>query len=182
MYKEVENFLSEKNIKFINDVILNYKFPFYHQTSSCFDNNNQPDNRCFLSHVILRRIEQRKENELRYDSIYYPEVLDILNSFFKKIKIKPKKYLRIAINYSYNNGYKKSGVHLDHPEIEHKQVIIYLNDCLDKSAGTVILDKNKKVIKKVFIKKYKAILFGNDLHYQYFPKKGHRLILVCTFI
>jgi len=180
MYKEVENFLSENNIKFIDDTILNSKLPFYHHPFSCLDKDNKPDTKCFLSHVILKRIEHRQEGEL-YNSSYYPEVLSILNSFFKKIKIKPKEYLRIAINYTYNNGHKKSGTHTDHPKIKHKQVLIYLNDCLDKNAKTVILDKNKKIIKEVSIKKHKAVLFGNNLHYHYFPKKGCRVILVCTF-
>lgn len=181
MYKEVEDFLSEENINFIENVILDSKLPFYHHPFSCFDKNNKPDNRFFLSHIILKRIENRQEGE-SYNSSYYPEVLSILNSFFKKIKIKPKKYLRISINYTYNNGHKKSDTHLDHPNIKHKQVLIYLNDCLDKGASTVILDKNKKIIKKVSIKKYKGVLFGNNLHYHYFPKKGCRLVLVCTFI
>jgi hypothetical protein len=174
-YKQHKNFLSKNDKKFIENIILDKMFPFYHYPHSCIN-----DNKSFLIHIILRRPEDRKQGE-NYNSDFAPAILNILNSFFKKAKIKPKELLRIAVNYTYPNGQEKCDLHTDHNDIPYKQVIIYLNDCLDKESKTVILDKNK-VVKSISPEKYKGIAFGNNPHYHYYPKVGFRIVLICTYI
>ena len=79
-----------------------------------------------------------------------------------------------------NNGYEKSGTHIDH-EYPHKQIIIYLNDA-DKKSKTCIVDEKDKVIKSISPEKYKGICFDAQRHFNYNPTTKHRLILVATFI
>ena len=74
-----------------------------------------------------------------------------------KIKLKIKKLFRVSINLSFNIGVKKSIVHQDH-DFDHKQLIIYLNDC-DKNSKTVILNKKNKIIKEITPEKYKGVVF-----------------------
>ena len=173
-YKEYKNFLSKTDKEFIENIILNQMFPFYHSPDSLIG-----DNKSLLSHVVLRRPEDRKQGE-KYNSDFAQPILNILYSFFKKAKIKPKEILRIAVNYTYANGQERCDKHIDHVDIPHKQVIIYLNDCLDKESKTIILDKDK-IAKSIIPEKYKGIVFGNNYHYHYYPKVGFRVVLVCTY-
>ena len=63
-------------------------------------------------------------------------MVDILNCFLISIKEKAYFFTRISLNLTFNNGFDKSEIHKDH-DYDHKQIIIYLNDC-DKKAKTVI--------------------------------------------
>ncbi len=47
---------------------------------------------------------------------------------------------------TFNFGVKKSIVHEDH-NFDHKQLIIYLNDC-DQNSKTILLNNKNKVIKE----------------------------------
>jgi hypothetical protein len=96
-----DSFLTEENKNFINNIVLGDNFPYYISNHSIKD-----DNKYFLYHVILRRKEDRKENEV-FNSSFYPEFLSIIDSFVKKHKIKVKEVLRMSVNYSFNNTYKK---------------------------------------------------------------------------
>lgn len=172
--KEIKNFLGQDDKDFIEKVILNYNFPFYHQPSSVLGDNNTG-----LNHIILRRPEERQEGE-NYNSDFYPEITRMIRRALKKAKINLSEFLRIGINYTYNNGQEKCPAHLDHDKIKHKQIIIYLNDCLDKKSKTVLLS-GKKIFKSITPEKYKAAIFDDCYHYHYYPTKGFRLVIVCTF-
>jgi len=73
----------------------------------------------------------------------------------------------------------------------HKQLLIYLNDPIDKESHTVILDEdaplgipddgNQKQLKRVIPEKYKGVCFENLPHYQVYPKFGERIVSVFTF-
>jgi hypothetical protein len=173
-FKEHKKFLTKKNKEFIEKTILNNNFSYYLNNSSV-----EGDNCEYMSHVVLKRPEDKKEKDLEYNSFYYPQIIDIINSFFKKTKIEYKELLRIAVNLTYNNGHKKCEQHYDH-KYDHKQLIIYLNNPLDKESKTVII-KNDKVYKEIYPEQYKGICFGKEKHYMHYPKFGNRVILVCTF-
>ena len=173
-YKESNDFLTDENKKFINEILLSNSFPFYRN----FTLTSPEDKNIFLCHVLLVRPEERIYKD-HINSLYFSETLKIILSFFNKFKIKHKEILRMSINYTYNNGVDKCPVHQDH-EYPHKQIIIYLNDA-DSSSKTVILDKNDKILKEIIPQKNKGICFDNKPHYHFYPKKGERIILIATF-
>ena len=113
--------------------------------------------------------------------IYYDYFVDILSDFCSKHDIKFDEILRIAINISYYNGVTdKSPVHTDH-EFDHNQLLVYLNDPLDKESKTVLLDNNNDVYKEFYPEKYKGVMFSKMPHYVIYPRVGERYILVFTF-
>ena len=176
MIFEIKNFLSKKNIDFIeNKILFSQHFPFYlkYQTISTDKVKN-------FQHVVLAREEMREENYI-FNHPYAENFVSILKDFSNSSNITINKILRIAINITYNCGIEKSGPHKDH-EFEHKQLIIYLNDCLDKNANTVIVRKNNSLL-KIKPEKYKGLYFDENLdHYIEIPKVGERIIMVFTFL
>jgi hypothetical protein len=173
-FKESNNFLTKENINFIENTILSTSFPYYKTTESVIGDNNG-----FLFHCLLDRPENRPHKDHINSPEYFLETLDICKSFFKKFKIKYKEILRMSINYTFNNGFEKCQIHVDH-KYPHKQILIYLNKA-DIISKTIILNKNNSVLKEVIPKKYKGICFDNRPHYHFYPKQGERIVLVATF-
>ena len=172
---EDKNFLTDQQKEIINKTILGENFPFYWNSNAIGD-----DNLSFFTHIILKRKEERIDNETGVNTNFYNFFLDVFNTFCNKHNIKYNELLRIAVNLSFNNGSKKSKVHKDH-FFEHKQLLIYLNDVKDKNSHTCILNEDKKLWKSITPEKYKAVCFGHRDHYAIMPKKGRRLIAVYTF-
>lgn len=169
-----KNFLTKQNKSFIENVILSENFPFHLNKYSV--NKNFNDN--VFTHVILHRPEDRNNND--FNSPYYKECLDIFKNFIHSINITNGKLLRMCVNLTFNNGYNQCHSHIDH-NFDHKVALIYLNDPLDKESKTVILDDNEKIINESYPEKYTGICFGNNKHYQLYPKQGIRVVLVVTF-
>ena len=177
-YKENKNFLSKKNIEFIKNTVLAYNFPFYLGNAD-FDHKKIIP---VMGHNVLIRLEEIHLSKC-INSPHYDETVDILNSFCKSINEKPSFYTRIAYNVTFNNGLEKSHTHIDHESFNHKQIIIYLNDCDEKSSTCIVDKKDKnKIIKTIEPEKNKGICFGSFPHYMIFPKSGLRIILVATYI
>ena len=133
-YVESENFLSNKDKKFIDNVILSNNFPYKYRTQCVPGDGN--------SFMVHNALERPKKGE-RIQSNYFEQLGQILISFCRKNNIKLNEILRTAVNLTFNNGSKQSPDHVDH-DYPHKQLIVYFNDCKDKNSYTVILDKNKK--------------------------------------
>ena len=120
---------------------------------------------------FINDIVDRKGNKSK-DYSYFKSVLV---SILKKHNIKLSKVHRIAINYTFNNGYvKEVPLHLDH-DFPHKQIIFYLNT----STGNTEIPFYNKIITP---KENTAILFDNKEHKHYFPEKGIRAVCVFTFV
>ena len=175
-YIEDDNFLTKKQKSEVSSLLESSKFPFYLQ-KECTTYDKLP----YLSHIILKRPEDRKDNET-WNSNYSDIFVNLVKSFTDKHNIKVKELYRMAINLTCNVGVKKGDIHLDH-HYPHKQLIIYLSDIDDEKIGTVILDDNEKtVLKKVKYKKFKGVCFDNKPHHMIFPKNDMRIVCVCTFI
>ena len=175
--KQSKDFLSKDNISFIENVLLKRNFPYY--LSYSFEQGLILKNQ-YLSHIVLRRIEEGGvENAINSPDVY-EQTLDILNNFCNSINEKYEFFTRISYNLTFNNGEEKSHIHKDH-DYPHKQIIIYLNDA-DSNSKTCILDNKEKVIKEIKPKKYTGVCFNDLKHYQIFPKSGFRLVLIATFI
>ena len=176
-FKEHGEFLSTESKDFIDKVLLGDNFPFYQipRTGTLGKEVNDE----LLNHLVLPRPEDRDITET-VTSNFFGQTKKILDEFLKAVDIEPAFYLRIAYNLTYNNGFEKSGPHIDH-NYDHKQAIIYMNDVKDKEAKTVILNKNK-IYKEVTPQQYKGVCFNNLKHYNYNPKAGKRVVLIGTFI
>jgi hypothetical protein len=167
-FKESNNFLTKENISFIKETILKDNFPYY-RAPDC----TVGDKTSFLYHCLLKRPEERQNKE-DINSNYYLSCLELVESFFKKTKIKHKEILRMSVNFTFNNGVEKCPTHQDH-KYPHKQLIIYLNDA-DPLSKTVMLDKKNKPWKEITPEKYKGICFDNLNHYHFYPKSFQRLV------
>ena len=172
-FVEDKNFLNLEQKEFIEKNVLSSFFPFYFQKKTISNS--------ILTHIIKVAPEIRKEGEV-FNSSFGNIFEDMLKTFCKKNNIEFKESLRIAVNFTYNNGVDFCPTHLDH-EFPHKQLLIYLNDPLDKKTKTVILDDDEKtILKEVYPEKYKGVCFENKPHYHYYPKIGERIVAVYTFI
>ena len=172
---EDKNFLKKESINFIETIILGNNFPFFLNKNTVAKDNNS-----FMSHVVLKRIEERKnKNKNKINSSYYSNFVKILNEFTEKNNINYKEIFRIAVNFSYKNNSKCSPIHVDH-EFPHKQLLVYLNTV--KDAFTVIYDESKnRILKKIIPMKYKGVCFDGLPHAGFFPEKGEKIVIVYTF-
>ena len=165
-----DNFLSDKSKQFIENHVLSRHFPLYMQEESV-----KGDETPFLNHVVLPRPELR---DVEHKHEYYDEFVKILNEFCNKNKIDYNEVLRICVNFTYHNGKRlESPVHVDH-EFEHEQLIVYLNQPMDRQSFTVVLDENES---KIAPRKYRGVSFGKIEHYHYYPKVGDRYVLIFTY-
>jgi len=168
---EDNNFLSNTHKQYIEKEILGEEFPYYY--TQAFD-----DGYPFLCHTILQRPEMRNHNN--FNSQKHSEFfIDIFKTFCNKNNIKYSSLFRVAVNLTFNLKHKKSTTHVDH-DFDHKQLIIYLNDC-DKKAKTILLKNNKKFA-EITPKKYKGACFDKCKHYMIYPKSNARIIVIYTFI
>lgn len=173
-----KNFLKKKHKDHINNIILGPNFPWYFKKTSVTSNKFQKIKKLnsYLMHMVVERIETREQGVFS-NSSETNFCIDILNLFCKKHNIKYKNIFRAAFNLTFNNGNQKSGVHIDH-NFYHKQLIVYLNECNEKSF--TIIKNNKKEI-KIKPEQFKGICFESKPHYHIFPKKEPRFVLVITF-
>ena len=175
-YRESKNFLSSESKTFINKVVLHYSFPYFHQ----YTDNSKRHKRLFLSHIILRRPEQRKPDE-GWNSDHHESFIQIVKEFTVQHKIEVKEFLRMCVNFTFNNTYPQSLPHTDH-KTDYNQLLLILNEPADTEAATVILSSDRnKIIKKIRPIQYRGICFDSHPHYQIMPRFGHRVAFVATF-
>lgn len=174
---EDNNFVSEELKKQIDNLVFDSNLPFYYNEKEIlYEKEKSP----YLTHTILKRHEERKKGET-FNSINYEIFLELLGEFCKKHNIKVNELLRISVNLTYNNGQPSSSIHLDH-DFPHNQLLVYLNNPLDKNSKTVIYDDDKKtILKEIAPERYKGICFEKKPHALYHPTKGDRFVIIYTF-
>jgi|694.fasta_scaffold33071_10 hypothetical protein len=172
---EDENFLTNKQKLFINQMVLGDNFPYFLQSVSHIDGGDS-----FMCHIALNRPEERNKTD-GINSPYYENFKEMLETFCKKNNIVLNEIFRIAVNLTYPIGKEDSLIHIDH-NFEHKQLIIYYNEPIDKDSNTVILNKDgKTILKEISPKKFKGVCFESNPHYLKYPKNGERVIGIFTF-
>jgi hypothetical protein len=167
--KIYKNILNKEQKTFLNDIFKYEQTPFYLATYAVKENDQGYH---FVHHAIHR-------NNLNVDNSDLAQPLrKLLFELSPKLKINFTKIYRCALNITFYNGFvDRCLTHQDHP-FNHKQILIYLND---SDGETVILDKkNKKEVKKINPETYKILVMDNRNHYQFFPTKGIRKVLVYT--
>ena len=170
MIKKYKNILSEGEKKFFKQQVLdNLHFPFYLGKSVIIGGK---DYFPYLSHKILMRPEEVKKGDNRKNSPLHYYCTNLFNTLSKRFKFEYKQLLRIAINFTFNNGVKASDIHIDHPYF-HKQLLIYLH-ADDKNSFTLFYDKDeKKVVKKIRPEPNTGVISHSHPHSQLAPQKGY---------
>ena len=167
-----EGYITNEDQALIKREVFNNFFPWFTQTTTWTRQGNEIKDE-ILTHVLLRRPEERPEKEY-----YCSPVAELMEQLISKYT-NHKKLLRMCFNLTYDNGHEKTGIHKDH-KYDYKQFILYLTDTF-KKGETVILNENKRTIKKIKPIKNKYVMFGANYHYNYFPKKGKRVVLIATY-
>ena len=139
MYKVVNNFLSNKNYKVINNAMNEEYFPWYYNDYKIYG-----DNQLFhyqMSHVFY------KDGQINSDYFY------ILEPLFKKIKLKT--LIRVKANLNpINQTLVEFNEHTDTPKItKNKSMIYYIN-----SNNEYTKIENKKIKSTA----NKALFFPSD--------------------
>ena len=173
---EDSNFLTSLQKSYIDEVILGANFPYYINDSAVKNDKNS-----YLGHTIIVRPEDRKEGDPLYNSPHFEQAINILKNFVVKNNIDCKEILRCSVNLTYKTNTDACPVHRDH-DFAHKQLLIYLNNCKDKGAKTVIMDDSEKtILKEIEPKKFKGVYFESCPHYMIYPSQDIRVVLVYTF-
>ena len=107
--------------------------------------------RYFLNHVVLLGLELR---DVEHKHEYYDEFVKILNEFCDKNKINYDEVLRVCVNFTYHNGKRLESDIACRSEFEHEQLIVYLNQPMDRQSFTVVLDENESKIVQENIEVY----------------------------
>jgi hypothetical protein len=169
---EIENFLTEDEIKFIeSDVLLN-TIPWFYEKSSTSEKFP------FFSHIIIPRC-QTPFDQVVVNSPLHDFFTNIQKRFCDVAEIKIEKIYRQCLNLTFPSTEEYGDVHTDH-DFDHKNMIMYLND--DYDMGETILFRDLEIIKEIKPKKGKVICFDGKLpHTLRWIPKGRRIIFVSTF-
>lgn len=176
MIIEDDGFLKQDQMDFVNNIVLQPFFPYFYTPHTV----DIGDNLGTLNHILIRRPEDRKPDEPIHNSDYTQKFVEIFDTFCKKNNIKYKEILRACVNLTFWNGLDKCEIHRDH-NYKHKQLLIYLNQPLDRNSYTVILDESGKKIKMVKPKQFRGVCWDGNDHYHHFPKEGARIVAIYTF-
>jgi hypothetical protein len=167
--KLYKNIFNKKQKQFVSNLFENEINPFYLATYAVTKGDQGYH---FVHHAIHR-------DRLNVDNSELAQPLrKLFSELAPKLKISYTKIYRCALNITFYNGFVNRCLpHEDHP-FDHKQILIYLND---SDGETVILDKKgKKEIKKIKPEAYKILVMDRRDHYQFFPSKGIRKVLIYT--
>ena len=110
------------------------------------------------------------------------EWIDVLDAFWQKHfgkEVDIDKIETFRINNTFPNGEVKCLPHRDHSG-EYYNFLMCLNDPLDKTSATVGIGDKGKVQHVCYPEQWKALLFKNNPHFHYYPKVGHRTMMVAT--
>ena len=180
---EIENFLTDKELSFIDSEILSHVVPWHyskHSTSEKFP---------FFEHIIIPRPEAKvmeggEEDESDRLTIFSPLhdfFTDIQKRFCEVCDIKMNRIYRQCVNLTFPCDETEYGdPHVDH-EFPHSNFILYLNDGYEMGE-TLFFNQNGEIIKEIVPKKGKVVCFdGTILHSLRWIPRGRRIIFVSTF-
>jgi hypothetical protein len=126
-YKVIDNFLDNKDFRFVYDQITGNEFPWFFQKESVISNNDNDITDSFFTHVFF------KNNEV--NSNYYEHFKFIIDAIGARALIRFK-----ANCYPPTEEIKIHMPHTDH-EFEHNGFLLYVND----NDGYTILEDGTKI-------------------------------------
>ena len=186
---EVDNFINENQVKYIDDIILGDNFPWYYASSST--SKTFP----FFFHNLICRYDSKTEKP-QINSDYFAFFNEIFNKFTDDNSLKVNNILRAAINLTTHYSLEFGDPHVDH-SCENGYIIMYLNDDYDggetiifnEQYGAPFFDEVNPVAdldrfsiqKEIKPSKGKVIYFnGKYFHTCRWCKEGQRRI-ICIF-
>ena len=110
------------------------------------------------------------------------EWIDVLDAFWQKHfqrEVDLDKIETFRINNTFPNGEVKCLPQRDHSG-EYYNFLLCLNEPLDKTSATVVVGDDGKIQHVCYPEQWKALLFKNRTHFHYYPKVGHRTMMVAT--
>ena len=110
------------------------------------------------------------------------EWIDVLDAFWQKHfgkEVDIDKIETFRINNTFPNGEVKCLPHRDHSG-EYYNFLMCLNEPLDNTSATVVIGDDGKIKHVCYPEQWKALLFKNRTHFHYYPKVGHRTMMVAT--
>ena len=110
------------------------------------------------------------------------EWIDILDAFWNKHfnqDVDPDKIETLRINNTFPNGQVKCLPHRDHSG-DYYNFLLCLNEPLDDTSATVVIGEKGNIQRVCYPEQWKALVFKNRTHFHYYPKVGHRTMMVAT--
>jgi len=163
-----DNFMSDKNKKYVDERILGVDYPYYIKKNSV-DNENH----YHMSHIGLLKDEANNVGYPLINSVETKYLLEILNDFVEKHKISCTRVLRCNVDLSFNTGSEKTATYM-----EHKSLLVY---CTNNPEAKTVLEVKGKKFKEIPPKKYRGLYFDNYAYYNTYPKKDIKVAIVFTF-
>ena len=175
-----DNVLTAEETDTIKYEVLGSSFPWYYWDWAV-DTAEHP---CpFFGHVIVVRPEDSPVSESFVNSEWYDFFYPIVNETLKGMELlkEDAKIIRMCVNDTNTWPFENSGIHRDHENIEHWNVILYLTD----STGDTIIynDKFEELRRESPVAGRMVVWDGLPLrHAQQFKKSGdeRRVVLVAT--
>ena len=122
----IDNFLPDKNLKTIKDIIMGQYFPWYYQPNISFTKEKSKDNLFYMYHLFYSKNKP---------SDYYNVIKENLINF-----IEVKSLIRVKANFYPNQNIKKlNEMHRDY-DFKHKGAIFSVNT---NNGGTILKDGTK---------------------------------------
>ena len=161
----------------LKNFIKGIEFPWFWHENSTFESSTLKghSNIPFYSHTFLRRPDISL-NKKRFPEVK-SQLAETVSSVFQEIldfnSIQYSCFLRMGCNCVHPfKEVLKTSPHVDHPSIEHKNILVYLND----TDGDTVVEGQRTSPEDD-----KAIVFQGE-HYHYTPSTERRIVLVATFI
>jgi len=151
--KEIHNFLSDKDLDWLNEGIFYYDFPWYRGLKVQLDMNPSGRLQHILSHTFLTRSPGNPNEAIHSDWFWI--IRPFADKFLKEIKA--KRLIRLKLNLGYSNGIQEEGGwHTDYDDKNYKIAILYLNT----NNGYTLLEDGTKISSV----ENKLALFDNVSH------------------
>jgi len=161
----------------LKEFIKSKDFTWFWHENSTFESNviDGHTNIPFYAHTFLERAEL--DTNKNCFPVVKSQLAETASTVFQEILnfngIEYSCFLRMGSNCVHPfKKILKTSPHLDHPRVEHKNILIYLNN----SDGDTVVENQKSSPKED-----KVIIF-NGLHYHYTPSTERRIVLIATFI
>lgn len=173
MIKVLRNEKTE-NYRKLKQGILSPEFSWYWVLNATTTDLSGHDNFGYYSHTVLRR---PGDGVPRFYSVPSSNVLELANDVIYEIlrgnNIEPKVFYRINVNCVHPTERNlPSAPHHDH-DIPHKNLLIYLTD---PNEGETFVEGES------YLGHEDAAIVFEGLHYHKPPKRGRRVVIVCTFL
>ena len=132
-----------------------------------------------LTHDLMKRTEEKTAGIP--NSPFYPDAMMMLRRLCKENNVTLRTIYRMAFNLTFADPSKHGDPHIDHPDFQHKHMLIYLNK-FDAGETFLMDETGKNVVEAIKPELDKFVIFDGGWHAQGFCKPQQmRMVFVATF-